>query len=108
MTVYAHIEEKRQEAVDACFDKIIEDLSYAAPEEWELTKAQIRKRLDRMAAFLGREDDICSGCSQEIDPDTCGCGDSREDHGSAMNGCSLFVPMGCDCLRAPTRQDDAR
>lgn len=40
----------------------------------------------------------CSGCGNEIDPDCCGCGDSKESH-SGWDG-HPFVPMGCDCMRA--------
>lgn len=39
----------------------------------------------------------CSGCGQEIDPDVCGCGSSRQGHGWG-DGHS-FIPMGCDCMR---------
>lgn len=38
----------------------------------------------------------CAGCGAAIDPDTCGCGDSR----SAGHDGHFFVPMGCDCYRA--------
>lgn len=37
----------------------------------------------------------CSGCNQEIDPDTCWCGQSI-DHGYDNHP---VVPMGCDCYR---------
>lgn len=41
----------------------------------------------------------CQGCGKEIDPDTCGCGDSRKGHGSPINTGHSFVPAGCDCFR---------
>lgn len=41
---------------------------------------------------------ICSGCRNEIDPETCHCGDSIKGHGY---GCGHSpVPMGCDCMRS--------
>lgn len=40
----------------------------------------------------------CSGCGQEIDPDTCWCGQPKGEHGYYDN--HTFVPMGCDCFRA--------
>ena len=46
-----------------------------------------------MSAEPTRE--ICSGCSQEIDPDCCGCGSPIEGH-SMYDGHSP-VPMGCAC-----------
>lgn len=42
---------------------------------------------------------VCPGCKQEIDPDTCGCGDAREGHGFGVGGHG-FIPMGCDCFRS--------
>lgn len=42
----------------------------------------------------------CDGCGQEIDPDCCGCGGSKEGHGNVMNEGHPFIPMGCDCYRA--------
>jgi len=44
---------------------------------------------------------VCEGCGREIDPDCCGCGDSKEHHASAFSAGHPFVPMGCDCLREP-------
>lgn len=41
----------------------------------------------------------CMGCGNEIDPDTCGCGDSEKGHGTPMDVGHSFVPMGCDCMR---------
>lgn len=38
---------------------------------------------------------ICEGCGNEIDPETCGCG-SPIDH--FPDGHSP-IPMGCDCMR---------
>ena len=49
----------------------------------------------------GRE--VCSGCDQEIDPDCCGCGDSKQGH-SAWGG-HPFVPMGCHCYRDKGESD---
>ena len=46
----------------------------------------------------------CPDCGNEIDPDCCGCGDSREDHNSMWSGHS-FVPMGCDCMRERSQSD---
>lgn len=48
-------------------------------------------------------DPVCPGCGNVIDPDCCGCGDSREGHDSMWSGHS-FVPMGCDCMREPNRE----
>ncbi len=42
----------------------------------------------------------CGGCGQVIDPDCCGCGTSREYHGSPMDEGHGFIPTGCDCSRA--------
>ncbi len=39
----------------------------------------------------------CHSCGNEIDPETCGCGDSRESHGQQEHP---FVPMGCTCYYA--------
>lgn len=47
--------------------------------------------------------EICDGCGAEIDPDCCGCGDSREGHDSMWSGHS-FVPMGCNCMREPSAE----
>ena len=47
---------------------------------------------------------VCDGCGQDIDPDCCGCGDSREGHNSMWSGHS-FVPMGCDCMRSRSQSD---
>lgn len=43
---------KREEAVEAAMDKIVADVSFAAPEAWEHTKEKIRTRLERMADWL--------------------------------------------------------
>lgn len=43
---------------------------------------------------------LCGGCKREIDPDCCGCGDSRKWHGNSMDVGHNFIPMGCDCYRA--------
>jgi hypothetical protein len=45
---------------------------------------------------------VCPGCCKEIDPTTCGCGGSREFHGSPMDEGHYFIPMGCDCYRDKT------
>jgi hypothetical protein len=47
----------------------------------------------------------CSGCNQEIDPETCCCGEPRtvERNGLTFNvehDGHPFVPMGCNCHRA--------
>jgi len=43
---------------------------------------------------------ICPGCLQQIDPEICHCGDSREGHGGQFDGAGHgFVTMGCDCMR---------
>ena len=36
----------------------------------------------------------CSSCGNPIDPDTCHCGQSAEQHGGEYHG---FCPMGCSC-----------
>lgn len=38
---------------------------------------------------------VCPGCGNEIDPDVCHCGITRENH-NAWEG-HTFVPAGCDC-----------
>lgn len=43
---------------------------------------------------------VCSGCDNEVDYTTCGCGDSRIGHGNPMDVGHSFVPLGCDCLRS--------
>lgn len=40
---------------------------------------------------------ICPGCSKEIDPDVCWCGDLIDNHGYDGH---FAVPMGCNCHRA--------
>lgn len=49
------------------------------------------------SGLSGRE--ICGGCGNEIDPDCCVCGDSKDGHNSWYSGHS-FIPMGCNCGRA--------
>ena len=44
---------------------------------------------------------LCPGCGNEIDPDWCCCGDSKDSHGYSSG--HPFVPMGCDCYRAKTK-----
>lgn len=41
---------------------------------------------------------ICTGCLNEIDPETCWCGASHKGHGNPMDEGHPFVPMGCRCL----------
>lgn len=48
---------------------------------------------------IGEGHAICGGCNQEIDPECCGCGDTKKDHGSPMLVGHNFIPMGCDCYR---------
>ena len=49
--------------------------------------------------------EICPHCKQEIDPETCWCGDSIESHGAAIGHSA--VPMGCNCGREfPAETDD--
>lgn len=40
----------------------------------------------------------CDGCGNEIDPDTCHCGQPIDGHGYAPGHGP--IPMGCDCGRA--------
>lgn len=40
----------------------------------------------------------CPNCGNEIDPDVCYCGNTRESH-NGWEG-HAFVPLGCDCGRA--------
>lgn len=42
----------------------------------------------------------CSGCKAEIDPNVCGCGTSKKEHGNPMDEGHSFVPMGCNCFRS--------
>lgn len=51
----------------------------------------------RFKIFREPERDRCPDCKNEIDPDWCHCGDSKEAH--AFDHGHPFVPMGCDCLR---------
>jgi len=53
----------------------------------------------KMTTTTSERREICPGCHQEIDPDCCGCGDSKEYHASAYNAGHPFIPMGCDCYR---------
>lgn len=55
---------------------------------------------------LPRSREICPGCGNEIDPDTCGCGDAIEGH-SIWSGHSP-IPMGCDCGRVKTRLPEGK
>lgn len=48
--------------------------------------------------ICGNKRPRCEGCGNEIDLDTCGCGDCRKGHDTLWIGHS-FVPMGCDCFR---------
>lgn len=41
------------------------------------------------------EFEICQGCGNEIDPETCHCGSPVDMHG--MGDGHLPVPMGCTC-----------
>lgn len=41
---------------------------------------------------------ICEGCKNEIDPETCGCGDPIKGH--SWSSGHAAIPMGCDCHRA--------
>jgi len=52
----------------------------------------------------------CPGCGQEIDPDTCGCGEGRLDsRGRPLSHDGHpFIPAGCDCYRAPSPPTDYR
>lgn len=43
---------KREEAVDAAYDKIMSDIGFTPPELWHLAQEKIRIRLERMADFL--------------------------------------------------------
>jgi hypothetical protein len=40
----------------------------------------------------------CPDCHNEIDPDTCHCGQGINEHGGETHS---FVPMGCQCGREP-------
>lgn len=42
---------------------------------------------------------VCPGCGNEIDPETCWCGEG--DHGYGDGG--PFIPMGCECHRRRPR-----
>lgn len=50
-----------------------------------------------------REQPICPGCGNEIDPDVCWCGDLMKSHGPSCG--HTPVPMGCDCLRCKLPDD---
>jgi predicted amidophosphoribosyltransferase len=52
--------------------------------------------------------EICPGCGNEIDPDWCHCGDSKQSH-NGMNQNHGFIPMGCVCGYAiPPVKADAK
>jgi hypothetical protein len=46
--------------------------------------------------------ETCPGCGCEIDPDTCGCGDTQEGH--PWEAGHNFVPMGCTCFYSDTNR----
>jgi hypothetical protein len=52
---------------------------------------------DLLADLLDLEDSVCFHCQNEIDPDTCWCGEPHRDRYG--DGSHAFVPMGCNCYR---------
>jgi hypothetical protein len=74
----------------------------------QMTPAQrriIAQNLDKQAArFAEGKRPTCSGCGNEIDPDTCWCGDLKEGHERVME--HPFIPMGCNCYRSDTKPLD--
>jgi hypothetical protein len=67
---------------------------------WLDSLAESKSRLASHAERI-----ICPGCKNEIDPDVCGCGDSKENH-TGWEG-HPFIPMGCDCYRVSPAGPDA-
>lgn len=55
---------------------------------------------ERFVGLIERREE-CSGCKQEIDPDTCHCGDLCVDHDPYNDG-HAPVPMGCVCWSSVT------
>lgn len=49
-----------------------------------------------------RDREFCAGCGQEIDPETCGCGDSIDHYPDGHSP----IPMGCECGRDLGIDDD--
>ena len=59
---------------------------------------------DAYEPVLEPDREICHGCSREIDPTTCGCGEPVRGHGNPMVTGHCVVPLGCDCYRDRTRR----
>jgi hypothetical protein len=62
----------------------------------DLDAVQNRKR-DYIA---GEWRPLCGGCFQAIEPDTCGCGDSRKAHENGFAFNHPFIALGCGCHKA--------
>lgn len=54
-----------------------------------------------------KDQPICPDCGNVIDPNCCGCGESREGHNSWDVG-HPFIPMGCDCARVKAIEPKAQ
>jgi hypothetical protein len=75
--------------VRARVEKVID----AADERSKVLAMRLKKVADALVARPR-----CEGCGNEIDPETCHCGDPIKGHSySSGHGA---VPMGCDCHRA--------
>lgn len=67
-----------------------------APQHEPQDVASVADLIDAMVSGGVCNPTLCPGCGCEIDPDTCHCGTSREEHDNLYLGHS-FVPMGCSC-----------
>lgn len=70
------------------------------PEGASFNKLQARELADTIRKLNGDDPvwGVCSGCENDIDLTTCGCGSPKEGHDPMEMGHS-FVPLGCDCFR---------
>ena len=62
----------------------------------------LKDEVERLRARVEESNNVkwrCSGCGNEIDPEWCCCGNSKNSHLGWEE--HQFVPMGCDCLRTP-------
>lgn len=53
--------------------------------------------MDTAKQLVDSGHEICKGCDQEVDPETCWCGDDVKGHALVEHS---FVPMGCICFRS--------
>ena len=84
------------ERLEKAISPILHNDRYSGGPAWSVSEAEIAAL---HVAIASKPGPVCSGCKKEIDPDTCGCGDARVGHENY--GGHPFVPIGCNCLRAP-------